>query len=139
MLKRIAFVVSLFAIISLSSCTQRLVDFTVISSKNVDLNLDKSKGKKVVGKKSYFLGFGWNVKDAMDKAIESGGKGYDLLIDGVVKSVSYPFVSVVVVEGTAMNSSQMKKSMGAANYEKWLRGQNVFDPATAPVQEEVAE
>ncbi|MFK7908768.1 MAG: hypothetical protein AB8B69_26805, partial [Chitinophagales bacterium] len=67
---------------SLSSCSVRLVDFTVISSKNVSLNIDRTQGKKVKGEKKYFLGIGWNLKDAMDKALEMAGPEYDLLIDG---------------------------------------------------------
>lgn len=112
-------------LLSLSSCSVRLVDFTVISSKNVSLDLDKSKGKQVKGSKTYFLGIGWNIKDAMDKALESAGPQYDLLVDGVVRYGSYPFVASVTVEGTAISSREMKNSLGEAGFQEWLKGKKV--------------
>lgn len=107
-------------VLSLSSCSYRLVDFTVISSKNVSLDFDKSEGKQVEGKKSYFLGLGWNIKDAMDKALESAGPEYDLLVDGVVKYTDYPFVLTISVEGTAISSRAMKNRLGEAGFQEWL-------------------
>ena len=99
--KKLLFLTSLTLI--LTSCSIRLVDFTVISSKNVSLDIDRTQGKKVKGESTYFLGIGWNIKDAMDKALEEAGPEYDLLIDGVVRYGSYPFISVVTVEGTAVS------------------------------------
>ena len=117
----------LFTVIlfSLSSCSMRLVDFTVISSKNVNLDIDRTKGKKVEGNKAYFLGIGWNIKDAMDKALEEAGPEYDLLVDGVVRYGSYPFISTVKVEGTAVSSSAMKSKLGDAGYKEWLEGKQL--------------
>lgn len=106
---------------SLTSCSFRLVDFTVISSKNVNLDIDRTEGKKVKGEKAYFLGIGWNIKDAMDKALESAGTNFDLLIDGVVRYTSYPFVLSVAVEGTAVNSKDMKNKLGEAGFKNWLK------------------
>lgn len=114
-----------------SSCTIRLVDFTVISSKNVSLDIDKSVGKKVKGSKSYFLGIGFNIKDALDLALEKAGNEYDLLVDGVVRYSEYPFVVSVEVEGTAVSSREMKNKLGNAGFENWLRGKKVFNPETA--------
>jgi len=112
-------------VLSLSSCSYRLVDFTVISSKNVNLNFDKSEGKQVEGKKSYFLGFGWNIKDAMDRALESAGPEYDLLVDGVVKYTDYPFVLTITVDGTAISSDAMRNKLGDAGFKKWLKDNQV--------------
>ncbi|MBZ9778537.1 hypothetical protein LB452_06335 [Psychroflexus sp. CAK8W] len=108
-------------VFSLSSCSYRLVDFTVISSKNVSLDFDKSEGKQVEGKKSYFLGLGWNIKDAMDRALESAGPEYDLLVDGVVKYTDYPFVLTISVEGTAISSRAMRNKLGDAGFQEWLK------------------
>jgi hypothetical protein len=88
----IAFVVATMA---LSSC--RLVDFTVISSKNVTLNVDKN-AKRVIGK-------GFTVKGALDAAIEKAGPGYDALIDGVIYNGLFRYK----VEGTPIKSSEQKK------------------------------
>jgi len=100
-----------------------LVDFTAISTKNVNLNVDRSTGKKTEGSKTYFLGLGFNLKDAIDIALEKAGKEYDMLIDGVVRYSNYPFVIVVKVEGVAVSSSAMKKSMGSIAFEQWKSDQ----------------
>ena len=121
------------AAMTLSSCSFRLVDFTVISSKNVNLDIDRAQGVKTEGKKSYFLGIGWNIKDAMDEALEEAGPEYDMLIDGVVRYTSYPFVSGVTVEGTAVSTKAMKARMGEAGFQDWLNGQNVLSEETAIV------
>ena len=114
-------------VLTLSSCSVRLVDFTTISSKNVSLNIDRTKGKKVKASKSYFLGIGWNIKDALDLALEQAGSEYDLLIDGVVRYGSYPFIASVSVEGTAISTRAMKTAMGEEKFNKWLAQQNIFD------------
>ncbi|MDY0779859.1 hypothetical protein [Tenacibaculum sp. IB213877] len=122
--------------LAFSSCTVRLVDFTTISSKNVNLDLSRADGKKVKASKSYFLGIGWNIKDALDLALEQAGQDYDLLIDGVVRYSSYPFVASVSVEGTAVSTRAMKTAMGEEGFNQWLKGQNVFDPANPVVENE---
>ncbi|MEM6967322.1 MAG: hypothetical protein AAF573_21340, partial [Bacteroidota bacterium] len=103
-LKLFPLFIVLALVASLSSCTVRLVDFTVISTKNAEIGVDKSKGKQTTGSKSYFLGIGFNLKDALDIALEKAGPKYDLLIDGVVSSQSLPFVSKVKVKGIAVSS-----------------------------------
>ena len=113
--------------LTLSSCSVRLVDYTMISTKQVNLQVDKTQGKKVEGKKSYFLGIGWNLKDALDRALENAGPGYDLLVDGVVRYNDVPFVLTIKVEGTAINSSKMIAEMGEENFKNWLDGKEVFD------------
>lgn len=120
--------VSLLGLVSLSSCSQRLVDFTVISSKNHDLKIDKSQGIRVKGKSMGFLGLGASIKDAMDKALQSAGPDYDLLIDGVVRIEDYFLVSGFVVEGVAVNSSKVKAAAGLKGFDEWYKRQNVFNP-----------
>ncbi|MGV3539688.1 MAG: hypothetical protein ACO1OQ_07755 [Rufibacter sp.] len=123
---------ALFALTLLfSGCSQRLVDFTVISSKNHSLKFDKAQGKRVTGKSFGFLGLGANIKDAMDKALQSAGPQFDLLIDGVVKVENYPFVAGYVVEGTAINSTQLRAMLGEKGFELWCKENNVLDPAKA--------
>lgn len=121
------------AMLSFSSCSTRLVDFTVISSKNHSLNIDVSQGTQVSGSSIGFLGMGTSIKDAMDKALESAGPGYDILVDGVVRVKNYVFVSGFQVEGTAINSSKMKKSLGEKGFNQWIEANNVFNPKTATV------
>jgi len=123
----------MIAFMTLTSCSMRLVDFTVISSKNVSLNIDRTEGVKTEGKKSYFLGLGWNIKDAMDVALEKAGPEYDLLIDGVVRYSSYPFVSTITVEGTAVSSRKMVASLGEKGFQEWLKGEKVLTQENAVV------
>lgn len=104
----------------------RLVDFTAISSKNVNLGLDRTQGVQVEGTETYILGIGWNIKDAMDKALEEAGPEYDLLMDGVVRYASYFFVATVTVEGTAYNSGDMQAALGEAAYETWLSSSEIY-------------
>jgi hypothetical protein len=131
---KISFVAIFIALFMFSSCSSRLVDFTVISSKNVSLNFDKSQGKKVSGKSNGFLGLGASIKDAMDKALSSAGPDYDLIVDGVVRVNDYFFVAGYKIEGTAISTSKMKASLGEKGFEEWCKANNVFDPNTAKVQ-----
>lgn len=131
--KKVFFFVALVGAVTLTSCSARLVDFTVISSKNVNLNIDRSQGVKTEGSKTYFLGLGWNIKDAMDLALENAGPEYDLLVDGVVRYTSLPFFSVIKVEGVAVSSSAMVAQMGQEGFEKWLEGKDVLTEENAVV------
>jgi hypothetical protein len=136
-MKRIFYVVLISTAFTLTSCSIRLVDFTVISSKNVNLNIDRTQGKKVKGEKAYFLGIGWNIKDAMDKALESAGKEYDLLVDGVVRYGSFPLVATVTVEGTAVSTIAMKNKLGEAGFKEWLNGKKIsYDKSSDVVASE---
>ena len=80
----------------MSSC--RLVDFTIISSKNVSLDVKKDAPRVKAG--------GATVKDAVDKAIEKAGSGYDALIDGVIYQRLFFGFRVV---GTPIKTSETKK------------------------------
>ena len=111
-----------------SSCSQRLVDFTIISSKNHSINFNTANGKVTKGFSMGVLMIGVNIKDAMDEALEKAGSQYDILINGVVRSKTYPFYGGFEVEGTAVNSRKLISKLGKEGFEKWLLGQNVFDP-----------
>lgn len=101
------------AIVALGSCTNRLTDFTVISTKNFPIGgnyqpvIEKAQ-QRVKGKDTkhmvLFIPLGFpNLKAAIDKAIESypGAIG---LADGVVKSSGWSAIlygqSSYIVEGT---------------------------------------
>ncbi len=113
-MKKIFLPVMFVGVLFLSSCNQRIIDFTVISSKNVTLRLpDDAKGIKVEGKDMVFCApyCGMpNLKQAVDKAIESAGPGYDALIDGVVFNRFELFTSGYVVTGTPIKTSKLKSS-----------------------------
>lgn len=80
-----------FAAILLSSCSHRVLDFTLISSKNVDLTKganfvrgkSRVKGKDMVHIILFIPTGQVNIKEAVDKAIEST-PGCVALLDGVI-------------------------------------------------------
>jgi len=123
------FAIFITALISFSSCSYRLVDFTIISSKNHSLNIDLSQGKQVEGSSKGFLGLGATIKDAMDKALQSAGTEYDILVNGVVRDNDYFLVSGYKVTGTAINSSKLKAMLGERGFEEWCKANNIFDPS----------
>ncbi|WP_421774130.1 hypothetical protein [Gracilimonas sp.] len=110
----------------LTGCTIRLVDYTVISTKNAEIGVDRSLGVPTEGKATYFLGIGLNLEDALDTALEKAGTKYDLLIDGVVSYQNLPFVTIVKVDGLAISSQELKASLGAETYQELLTDKNVY-------------
>jgi hypothetical protein len=110
-----------------SGCSYRLTDFTIISTKNVDLSRagqfkrvgDRKEGKDVAHI-VLSIPFGRpNMKEAIDRAIEST-KGAVALVDGVVYVKGWSAIlygqSMIIVEGSplidpllAMNTDQLKK------------------------------
>lgn len=107
-------VLMLCGLILLSGCNTRLLDFTIMSSKNVDLSKAstfKRDSKRVEGRDKasiiIIIPTGTpNAKEAMDRAIESV-PGAIALVDGVLthKMFYIPYIygeSTYVVEGTAL-------------------------------------
>jgi hypothetical protein len=114
-------IVLLCGLVFLAGCTIRIVDFTVISSKNVKVPT-KARGQRATGKDCifvFFFPFGIpNMKEAIDRAIEGAGGDYDALVDGVVYQENNFFVIGQMcyrVEGTPINtkaSTSMKEFEG---------------------------
>lgn len=96
------------SLIFLVGCATRVIDFTVISSKNVQVP-SKGRGQRVEGSDCTFL-VPPNMKEALDRAIESSGGNYDALVDGVVYFNSFWLYSCYKVEGTPINTRD-KSSM----------------------------
>lgn len=119
----------------LSSCSARLVDFTVISSKNHSIKFNMEDGKITKGASLGVFGLGTNIKDAMDKALENAGTQYDVLVNGVVRSKSYFFYGGFEVEGTAVNSRKLIAQLGQEGYKKWISQQVVFNPNTQTLKD----
>lgn len=117
-----------------TSCAIRLVDFTVISSKNHAIHFDLEQGKATSGKSMGFMSLGTDIKDAMDKALENAGPQYDVLVNGVVRSENYFLYGGFKVEGTAVSSRELIANMGEDKYKEWLKSNNLFNPKTAVVK-----
>lgn len=115
-MKNLQFTLLTLSIVALifSSCSHRVLDFTLISSKNVDLSKGASfeRGKsRVEGKDMVhwiiFIPTGTvNIKEALDKAIEST-PGCVALLDGVIYTKYWwiPFIygqQSATIEGTPL-------------------------------------
>lgn len=121
-MKKMQLVICSFALLlSVSSCSHRLTDFTVISTKNIPLgknaaSLQKANQRvKGVDRSHVVLCIPLgspNMKEAIDKAIEKypGAVG---LADGVVKSKGWTAVlygqNSFVVEGTPIYEADAEK------------------------------
>ena len=121
-------VIVLIAIFALSSCTRRLVDFTIISTKNIDLSKSASfeRGKtRIEGEDLVhwilFIPTGVpQVKEAIDRAIETT-PGCVALLDGVV---SYKFWWIPYIYG---------------QQSYIVEGTPLIDPAMANYQNEIPQ
>ena len=102
-----------FCLVWSFGCSQRIADFTGISTKNiyakgVDVSaLPKAKGIK--GSDIRFLGINANIKDALDEALEKGDG--NLMIDCAVYVWTAPFVGGYEVRGTVVNVPYEKDAM----------------------------
>jgi hypothetical protein len=94
-LRTVVFGVTAFALV-LTGCSQRMIDFTIISSKNVSIDTS-ARGSMSEGSDwaHWFLFIPVSgtvipsLEEAVDRAIEAGGPEYDALMDGVVYSKFY--------------------------------------------------
>lgn len=109
-----------------SGCSTRMIDFTAISSKNMQLQIPpEAMGERVEAEDKQlwlFVVFGYlpiqnrpNLKEAVDRAIESAGPGYDALVDGVVyQTFEYYLLAMrggYKVVGTPIKTSVMAGSL----------------------------
>ncbi len=117
-----------FLVAGVSGCATRLVDFTMISTKNIDLTRGANfrRGKsRVEGIDTVsiiiFIPTGVpNMKEAIDRAIESV-PGAVALVDGVLTQKSWyiPYIfgkSSYVVEGTPLIDPALASGEIASNY-----------------------
>lgn len=111
---------ALFLLMGMSSCSHRITDFTIISTRNVPLgnqaaSLQKADQRVKGIDKAHsvlFIPLGTpNMKEAIDKAIDKypGAVG---LVDGVLKSKGWSILlygqNSFVVEGTPLYEADMK-------------------------------
>ncbi|RJR22319.1 MAG: hypothetical protein C4581_01005 [Nitrospiraceae bacterium] len=120
-------------ILGLTGCTMRLTDFTVLSTKNIDLarvgSLERGKSRVEGDNISFIIifiptslcqtAFADNcLKEAIDKAIESV-PGAVALVDGVVYHKGWWFIfgqSGFVVQGTPLIDPTLASSQLKSNY-----------------------
>ena len=119
----------LLLMVLISGCSRRMIDFTIISSKNTQLQIpEEAMGKRVEGEDTVlwlFIGLGYiplgtpEIKEAVDEAIQSAGPGYDALVDGVLYQVSEYYLLTMKtgykVVGTPIKTSLVNRSSASAS------------------------
>lgn len=110
------------AVFAVAACSIRLTDFTVISTKNVNVPNVKTAAR-TEGKHCAFFSAP-NMKEAIDRAIESAGPEFDALTDGVLWLKQGLFKKCYVVQGTPIST---KKKMGdlGTDAKVWQHSQRV--------------
>jgi len=90
----------------MTGCTTlRIMDFSVISSKNVNVPFHKAAQRTVGEDCAWFVPP--NMKEALDRAIRNAGPEYDSLVDGVVYQDIRLYFNCYRVEGTPMNTMKL--------------------------------
>ena len=129
------------------SCTRRIVDFTVISSKNVPIGDNGIQMKKAdsrvkgVDGKWIVLGFGGfpDMKEAIDDAIEQY-PGAVALSDGVVRQKSWNVIlfgkNKYIVEGTPVYTTNLSQDFYPQRFND-NNEQNGYYDASAKEQEPI--
>lgn len=126
--KSVIIVIVISLTIPIFSCSQRIADFTIISSKNIDLSRAaqyKRSGNRVKDEHMVFVLLGIpfeqpNLKEAMDKAIEKI-PGCIALVDGVVYSKvggCFPYLGTMgyVIEGSPLIDPKLALKEMPTNY-----------------------
>ena len=139
---------ALVAVALFTSCSHRLVDFTVISSKNIPITDEGGQFQKatnrVVGKDSkwsvLFVTGIPDMKEAIDRAIEQY-PGAVALTDGVIYSKGWSCglfgQNEYVVEGTPLysaNYSNGNNSQQGNNYQYGIQGNSQYQYSNNPNQ-----
>lgn len=128
------------AIAGLAGCTQRLGDFTVLSTKNVSIKGnrgDRVKGQSCMNMVLFIPVGAVDLKVAVDKAIEGAGPGFDALEDAVLSSRTIFLLfftqSCMIVEGTSIST----KGGGASLHnDKFLYHSSLINDSNRNRQEE---
>jgi hypothetical protein len=122
--------------LALTGCTQRFVDYTLLSTKNVDLSKAgtfKRGANRVTGEDSQIIiifiptSGTPHLKTAVDKAIESV-PGAVALVDGVVSHRGWWFIvgeSAIMVEGTPLIDPSLPGAQSSIQAERFV---SFFNP-----------
>lgn len=127
MRKIVVALIAVSMILGLISCTMRLTDFTVLSTKNIDFthsaNFERGKSRvegEDVAHILLFIPIGVpNMKEAVDRAIESV-PGAVALVDGVLSARGFWIFlygqNVYIIEGTPLIDKTLVTSSLESNY-----------------------
>jgi hypothetical protein len=101
-MKRVYFALLVLVLLLVSACSQRIGDFTIVSTKNYEASAKYKQVGRFSGEGTVFAFFGApfgtpNMKDAVDRAIEAGKGVY--LVNAVVETITAIFSSGYRVTG----------------------------------------
>lgn len=95
-----------------SGCAVRVADFSVVSIKNSNIPA-KTIGKRVKGENcvTSILGIDWlskdpNLREAIDKAMQTAGPDYDAMVETVVYRTSGLWKTCYTVTGTVISTKK---------------------------------
>ncbi|WP_430934160.1 hypothetical protein [Saccharicrinis sp. 156] len=102
----------------------------IVTNKSNNVVTSYQGNKKVTGDSYHPYLMGTNIDDAINGALEKAGPDYDMLIDATLE-VNYYYMIIyfsnyITVEGTAVNSAELKAEMGEQEYFKWLSSKSVI-------------
>lgn len=142
-MKNRAFIIACVFALAIAGCTQRITDFTIISTKNVDLSraatFERARNRVEGEDGAYWILFiptGFpNLKEAIDRTIETT-PGAVALVDGVAYSKAWYIILTgymsYIVEGTPLIDPELAKmerldnrEIGKYNYCKYDRKGNI--------------
>lgn len=115
----------------LSGCTTRFVDYTLLSTKNVDLSKAgtfKRGPNRVTGEEDQYIiifiptASAPHLKTAVDRAIESV-PGAIALVDGVVSSRNWWFIigeNAIIVEGTPLIDPSLPGAQASLRADRFV-------------------
>ena len=126
------------AALILSGCTTRIVDYTLLSTKNVDLSKAgafKRGPNRVTGEDDQYIiifiptSQQPNFKTAVDRAIESV-PGAVALVDGVVSQRNWWFIigeNAIIIEGTPLIDPSLPGAQASLKAGRFV---SFYNPAT---------
>jgi len=125
---KMKFAIIMLVILTFTSCSQTILNFSVLSPYVSNVEIAKSKGILTEGKSMSVFIQGLSIDEAMYDALKNAGGSYDMLIDGVVRFEQYPFIMMYVVKATAINSKDLKATLGEKGFETWCSNHRIFIP-----------
>ncbi len=134
-MKKLAFIIIsivllVLAIVTWGSNVTVVDNGIIMTNKSSHVVTSYQGNKKVTGDSYHPYLMRTNIDDAINRALEKAGPGYDMLINATLK-VNYYYMIVyfsnyITVEGTAVNSTELKAEMGEQDYFKWLSSKNIL-------------
>ncbi|QHJ10698.1 hypothetical protein FX988_00918 [Paraglaciecola mesophila] len=133
----IALSLVLMALISISILTwgsnTKLANVVLANTNSTEVEKLPLEGKAFKYDSYHPYNIGFDLDNALASALSEMDEGYDLLVNSTVNVQSYYlivyFSKYFTVQGTALQSAELKKQMSDEAYQNWLISSNVINIA----------